>query len=74
MTTSCAISVAVVTLMVYRPRKVFSTMHFLEAFDHLDRNFIGQYRTSLVKARDVTRGPAVATPIAVINYDGRNRN
>ena len=51
---NCATSVTVVTVRLYRNRMGFSRVHAFETFDHLDRNFIGQYCTLLTKAQDVT--------------------
>ena len=52
---SCAISVAEVTMTVYRPASSFIIVHAFDSFDHLARPFIGQYCKSFAKAQDATR-------------------
>ena len=77
---SCAISVAVVTVTVYRPSSSFVMTHALDSFNHLARPFIGQYRKSFAKVHDATRDPLLqclsrtsnheknAVPIVSITY------
>ena len=52
---SCMISVAEVTMTVYRPSSSFIRVHACNSFDHLARPFIGQYCKSFAKAQDATR-------------------
>jgi hypothetical protein len=54
---SCPISVARVTVTVYRPSSSFVIAHALNSFDHLARPFISQYGKSFAKAQDATRDP-----------------
>jgi hypothetical protein len=67
---SCAISVAEVTMTLYRPSSSFAITHALNSSDHLARPFIGQCRKSFAKAQDEdATGTHHSSTYHVINHE-----